>query len=178
MKFNVASLQRYFSPQAFKDMDVFIRELPERAGQTVLIAGGVVWMIAAVGTVYATVEADKTATLRADLFKQEALTPMVPEIVNRPVNNNELTAFAEKANPQYPNVSITAKGGKLNVSAGATRNYWQWREATGHIYNGGAGWRLSIDKMCVGRECSQAELDVTFSVNTLQVVPAKKPSES
>lgn len=172
MKFNIASLQRYISPQAYKDMDKFVRDLPERAGQTVLIAGGVVWIIAATGIVFATVKAKETAELRANLFKQEAITPAVPSIVDQPVANKALNDFANQANDQYPDITVAATGSKLQVSGGDTRNYWAWREAVGHIYNGGAGWRLKVDELCVGRECKAAKLDVKFSVNTLQVNPA------
>lgn len=172
MKFNIASLKRYISPQAYKDMDIFVREMPERAGQTVLIAGGIAWMLAATGIVFATVKTKETADIRANLFKQEAITPAVPNIVDSPVSNDALDSFAKKATDQYQNVQISAANSKLQVTSSDTRYYWAWREAVGHIYNGGNGWRLKIDELCVGRECKAAKLDAKFSVNTLQVQPA------
>lgn len=169
MKFDIGQIKKLLSPHAYKDMDSFVREMPMRAGQTILIAGGVVWMIAAAGFVFTTVESEKIAKLRADVFKAEALKPVVPTIVNRPVDAEALKEFALVANQQYPNVEISTSAEKITLKATDLQSYWSWREAVGHVFNGGAGWRLSIDSLCAGRECKDGALNATFSVNTLEV---------
>ncbi len=172
MKFDLGQIKKLMSPHAYKDMDSFVREMPERAGQTILLAGGVVWLIAATGFVFSTVESEKIAKLRADVFKAEALKPVVPTIVNRPVDSEALKNFAEMANAQYPNVEIASQGEKIVLKATSSAAYWSWREAVGHVFNGGEGWRLSVDAMCVGRECKDGFLNATFAVNTLEVQQA------
>ena len=168
-KFDLGQLQKYFSPHAFNDADVFVREMPERAGQSVLIAGGIVWMVAVAGFAFSTIESQKVAELRANAVKAEALRPVVPQIIKKPVPDKDLADFAEKANPQYPNVNLSAKGSQLLVKASVSEAYWSWREAIGHVFNGGNGWRLSIDSLCVGRECKNGFLRGEFSVNKLDV---------
>lgn len=169
LKFDLGQIQKYFSSHAFSDADTFVRDMPERAGQTVLIAGGIVWMIAVAGFVFSTIESQKVAKLRADAVKAEALRPVVPQIIKKPVPNGDLQKFAERANPQYASVDLSAKGSQLLIKAGSSDAYWSWREAVGHVFNGGNGWRLSIDSLCVGRECKNGFLRGEFSVNKLDV---------
>lgn len=148
-----ATINKYLSPQGMNDMNLFLEQMPMRAGYGVLIAGGVVWLIAGLAVVYATTVAKDVAGIRAELIKSEALKPVVPKLVKTPVPANQVTRFVERVNPLYKDVTINGSGGNIKVGASSGRYFGAFREAINHAYNGGQRWRLSLESLCVGREC-------------------------
>ncbi len=164
-----ATINKYLSPQGMNDMNLFLEQMPMRAGYGVLIAGGVVWLIAGLAVVYATTVAKDVAGIRAELIKSEALKPVVPKLVKTPVPANQVTRFVERVNPLYKDVTINGSGGNIKVGASSGRYFGAFREAINHAYNGGQRWRLSLESLCVGRECEGGFLQGSFSVNTLKV---------
>lgn len=174
MKFDIktlnATINKYLSPQSAADLNVFIEQMPMRAGYGVLIAGGVAWLIAGLAVVYATTVAKDVADIRAELIKSEALKPVVASLVQNPVADAQIVSFVERIKPLYKDLSISSTGkGALSISSGSGRFFGAFREAINHSYNGGHNWRLSLESLCVGRECKGGFLQGTFKVNTLKV---------
>lgn len=165
-----AQLNRYLSPQAMTDVNKFLEGMPLRVGYTNLIAGGAALFLGGLAVVYATTVAKDVADIRAELVRSEALKPVVAQLKRTPVPEAEIQAFAELVNPRYQDVSIMATGGgKIKIVAADGRFFGAFREAINHAYNGGQRWRLSLDSLCVGRECDDAFLSGTFNVNTFSI---------
>ncbi|HEY8962950.1 MAG TPA: hypothetical protein VIN59_00660 [Alphaproteobacteria bacterium] len=174
MKFDLASLKRYASPHAYKDLDVFLEQLPMRAGHGVIIAGVVAWVIAGLAMVYVVMQANHVMALRADILKAEALKPTVPVISEAAVDAGEVEAFTKLLTQFYPQLNFIAAGNKIEIRSDKTEMYGAFREAAGHIFNGGVGWRAKVDDLCVGRECKIANgntaLYGAFTISRLSVV--------
>lgn len=164
-----AMVNKYLSPQSMGDLNQFIEDLPARAGYGVLIAGGAIWFGAGLAIVYATTLAKDVSDIHAELLKSEALKPVVPQMVAEPVSGRDLNQFAKKTNDLYKDVTITVDRGGLNFSSSSGRYFGAFREAINHAYNGGPRWRLSVDYLCVGRECKNGFLQGKFKVNTLKI---------
>jgi len=165
-----AQIQKLFSPQSVNDTNKFLEEMPLRAGYGVLIAGGIAWFIGGLAIVYATTIARDVAEIRAELVKSEALKPVVATLQRRPVSDKDIEAFVKRVDPLYKNVTIeSARGGKVFFSSSNGRYFGQFREAINHAYNGGQRWRLSLESLCVGRECEDGFLKGVFTVNTLDI---------
>ncbi len=171
--FDWRSLQKYFSPQATDDLNRFLEKLPQNAGQTMLIIAGVVWSIAGVFGLYSTVQMQKLTEMRSELQSAQAVKPQVPTIRDVPVDPKEVKEFADKINRIYSGLDITAEGPSISVAGKTTSVFGQFREALGHIQNGGTGWRVSIDSLCVGRECPRVPLSAVLKINKVSV---DKPS--
>ena len=170
MKFDLNSLNKYLSPQAMGDFNQFLEQLPMRAGYGVLIAAGIVWLFAGMAVVFSTVIAKDVAEIRSELVKSEALKPVVPKLVEIPVETTELQSFVDRVDPLYKNVSLAKIENKLIVQSTDGRYFGAFREAINHAYNGGQGWRLSLESLCVGRECEKGVfLKGEFKVNRLSV---------
>lgn len=165
-----AAINKYLSPQGMTDLNRFMEQMPLRAGYGVLIAGSIVWIIAGLAVVYATTIAKDVSAIRAELVKSEALKPVVAELVRTPVPDADISAFVTKVDPLYSDVSITTSGsGAISVVSSSGRFFGAFREAINHAYNGGQRWRLSLQSLCVGRECKGGFLSGTFKVDTLKV---------
>ena len=170
MKLDINSLNKYLSAESMGDLNKFIESMPLRAGYGVLIAAGIAWMLAGLGVVYATTVAKDVADIRAELIKTEALKPIVPKLIEVAVPNDEVKAFVDIVNPMYKDVQITANGNKISFVANSGRFFGAFREAINHAYNGGQGWRLSLESMCVGRECDKKGfLSGEFAVNRFKI---------
>jgi len=164
-----ATINKYLSPQGADDMNRFIEQMPMRAGYGVLIAGGIAWLIGGLAVVYATTVAKDVSEIRSELIKSEALKPVVAKLVRTPVPTADIKKFAEKIDPLYNDVKISSGSGKILMSSPDGRYFGQFREAINHSYNGGQRWRLSLESLCVGRECKGGFLSGSFNVNTLKV---------
>jgi len=150
-------------------MNKFMEQMPMRAGYGVLIAGGIAWFAGGLAVVYATTVAKDVAEIRAELIKSEALKPVVASLVQQPVSASDVEDFVERTNPLYKDIKIGASGSKINFTSDSGRYFGAFREAVNHAYNGGQRWRLSLESLCVGRECKGGFLSGTFNVNTLKV---------
>lgn len=164
-----AAINKYLSPQGMNDMNKFVEQMPMRAGYGVLIAGGVAWLVGGLAVVYATTVAKDVSDIRTELIKSEALKPVVASLVKTPVPAKDIDKFVERVNPLYRDVDIKSNASKIVMSASNGRYFGAFREAVNHAYNGGQRWRLSLESLCVGRECKGGFLSGTFNVNTLKV---------
>lgn len=172
--FNWKSLQKYTNPKSADDLNRFLEKLPQNAGQTVLIAAAIAWAMAAAGGIYTAIETQQLTELRESLKETEALKPSVPKIKNVGIDKAEIDSFVEKAKVSYKGLDIKVNGSTILITARDTRNFAEFREAIGHVQNGGNGWRVSLEKLCVGRECDkQYKLAASLKVNKVSV---EKPS--
>lgn len=169
-KFDFRSLQKLTDPKAAGDLNAFLEKLPQNAGQTVLVAAGIAWAMAGALGLYSSIQARQLTELRAELKEAEALTPIVPKIKDVPIPTAEIETFIKKVEPSYPGLKFQVKGSAIIITSTQTSNFAKFREAIGHMQNGGSGWRVALDKMCVGRECGNADkLAVSLNVNKVSV---------
>jgi hypothetical protein len=167
--FNWRSLQKYANPKAADDLNAFLEKLPQNSGKTVLMAAAIAWGVAGAVGLYATVQFQKVTDLRAALSEAEALKPIVPIVKNTAVKNEDLAPFIDKTKKIYPGLDVSARDNIISISAKSTSSFGQFREAIGHVHNGGVGWQIGIKSLCIGRECKNNPLSVDSSVNKVSV---------
>lgn len=167
--FDWRSLQRYLQPQAADDLNVFLERLPQHAGNQILIAAAVAWAAAAGLGLYTFVQAKQLIDLRAKLTDMKALQPLVPKIRDVPVKPDDVAKFAKEMSEIYRGLSIKAQGSTIQITASDTARFAEFREAIGHVQNGGSGWRVSVDRLCVGRECDRDKLAALLKINVVSV---------
>lgn len=168
--FDWKSLKKYFGKQSSDDLNRFLENLPQKAGQTVLIAAGIAWGVAAAAGLYTAVHTQSLIELRETLKETDALKPVVPVIKNIPIPKDDIEKFVESAKESYRGIDIKVNGSTIVISATNTSSFTEFREAIGHMQNGGEGWRVQMEKLCVGRECDKRfKLAVTLRVNKVSV---------
>ena len=167
--FDWRSLKRYFSPHAADDFNSFLEKMPQNAGQTILIIAAAVWGVAGVLGLYTTVQIKSLTEMRAELQEGMATKPSVPTISEVPINANDVSKFVEQISSVYRGLDIKASGSSISITAKETSQFGQFREAIGHVQNGGSGWRVNVDKLCVGRECDRIPLAATLKINKVSV---------
>lgn len=165
--------KKVLDPKAAGDLNEFLERLPHTAGQSALIAAGIAWMAAAALGLFTTVQVQKLIELRGELKATEALKPIIPRLRDVPVNPNEVAAFAGNLKNTYPDLNIDQRGPNIQIAARSTAQFGVFREAIGHVQNGGAGWRVNLDRLCVGRECDRNALGALLKINKVSV---DKPS--
>lgn len=166
----ISMLKKLAHPNASKDLNVFLEKLPDNVGKNVLIAAGIAWGAAAALGLITMVKVQELTTLRAELKEAEALTPSVPFISENPVSKAAVEKFAEQFEETYQNVEITQQGSKVMITSGTTRSFGEFRESIAHVYNGGANWRVGLEKLCVGRECdTKHQLAVALNIKQVSV---------
>lgn len=171
-KFDTAMLKKLMDPKAGGDLNAFLEKLPQNAGQTVLIAAGIAWAAAAAAGLYASVEAKSLIQMREQLKETKALQPSVPKIKDMPIEKAEVEAFAKEMQKIYRGLDIKANGSTIMITAQTTARFTEFREAVGHVQNGGSGWRVTMEKLCVGRECDKLKLAAALKINKVSVEKA------
>ncbi len=167
--FDWRSLKKYASPKAADDLNLFLEKLPQNTGQTMLIVAGVTWAVAAAVGLFTTVQLQKLTEIRAEFQDAQALQPKIPTIRDVGVNRAEVESFIGELKTIYTGLEISGGGSTVTLTANSTRDFGQFREAVGHVQNGGSGWRVNVDKFCVGRECDRYELSATLKINKVSV---------
>lgn len=167
--FDWRSLQKYLDPGAANDLNDFLEKLPQTAGQTALIAAGIAWMAAAALGLYTAVQIQNMTELRAELKETQALKPLVPALRDVPVQQKAVASFTDGLARTYPLLTIKQQGPSIQITAKSTALFGVFREAISHVQNGGTGWRVTVDKMCVGRECGGNDLGVLLRINKVSV---------
>jgi hypothetical protein len=171
--FDMRMLQKLMQPSAANDFNAFLEKLPVLVGNQVLMAGGIAWAAAAALGLYTFIDTKKLIEMRAELKNTEALKPMVPKITDIPVSAAEVDKFAKELADIYRGLSIKSQGSSIYITASDTSHFAEFREAIGQVQNGGSGWRVSVDKLCVGRECDRDKLAALLKINKVSV---DKPS--
>ena len=171
-KFDMTTLKKLADPKASGDLNVFLENLPKNAGQAVLIAAGISWAFAAALGLFTTIKIQELTEYRMKLQEVEALKPNVPRVQDVPVPKDVVSAFAKKMSDLYGGLKITSNGSTIYISSQTTARYTEFREAVGHVQNGGEGWRVTVDKLCVGRECKREKLGIALKINKVSVEKA------
>lgn len=167
--FDWRSLKKFTSPQAAEDLNAFLEKLPQNAGKQMLIIAGVTWAAGGGLGLYTTVQLQKLTELRAQLADAESLKPIVPVVRDVPVNPEEVSKFVEKTKETYGGVDVKANGSAIVITAKSLGQFGEFREAIGHVQNGGSGWRVNVDRLCVGRECDKDPLAAALKINKVSV---------
>lgn len=167
--FDWRSLQKYFTAQATEDLNVFLEKLPHNTNQTVLMMAAIVWAAAGALGLFATIQIKQLTELRAELQEVEALKPVIPVLTETGVSKAYVERFADDSAKIYKGLAIQAKNSTLTITGKSTGLFGQFREAIGHAQNGGVGWHVSVEKLCVGRECKRAPLLAELKINKVSV---------
>ena len=167
--FDFRSLNKYLSAKAADDFNRFIETVPQNAGKTALIAAGIAWAAVAAIGLFSMLQTQKITELRGQLEATEALQPMVPVMKMTAVPDTEITAFIEKAKILYPGLTFTNSANIITVQSQDTSAYAQLREMMGHIVSGGNSWKVSINSLCIGRECPQRAMEAALRVEKVSI---------
>jgi hypothetical protein len=163
-------LKKLADPKLSGDLNAFLEKLPHNAGQTVLLAAGIAWAMAGALGLFTTIQVKQMTELRAKLKETQALKPTVPVIKDVAVDSAEVANFSKELKEIYKNLDITQSESSITITSNSTANFGQFREAVGHVQNGGVGWRVTLDKLCVGRECdNNQKLGAVLRVNKVSV---------
>ena len=163
------SLQKFTNPQAADDLNDFLEKLPHNAGQTMQIIPGVVWAAAGAVGLFTAVQLQKVSEIRIELEEAQALKPIVPKIVDKAVSPKVVKDFADNTKEIYQGLEFKASGPTVVINGKSLGSFGQFREAIAHVQNGGTGWRVSIDRLCIGRECERYPLGAALKINTVSV---------
>lgn len=166
---NWHSVNKYMSSQAIDDFNTFLEKLPLNTNKTVLIIVGIVWGCGAALGLYTTVKMQEFARISVEYGEEKALVPKVPAIKDNPVSPAEVTKFVDELQETYKGLEIKANASIIVVRSKSTAQFGEFREAIGHVQNGGVGWRVNIDRLCVGRECLQFPLSASLKINKVSV---------
>lgn len=167
--FDWRSLKRFTSPQAAEDLNVFLEKIPQNTSQTMLIIAGTTWALAGTAGLYTTVQMQMLTELRAELEEVQALKPTVPSIKDVAISAQDVTQFVDRTKDIYKGLTMTVAGTSVNITGNTTAAFGQFREAIGHVQNGGSGWRVNIERLCVGRECDRSPLAASLKINKVSV---------
>lgn len=163
------AFKKLASPNVSADLNAFLEKMPQNAGTTMLTIAGVCWGVALAAGLYTTVQLQHLTELRTSLQEAKALKPKVPQIKDVAVGENDVKIFVEKIKDTYTGLTIKNTGASIEISAASTAAFGQFREAMGHVQNGGSGWRVSVQSLCVGRECGKMPLSATLNINKVSV---------
>ncbi len=173
--FDFRGLNKYLNPQASDDLNRFLEKLPQHAGNTVLIAAGIAWGAAAALGLFAMMQTKELTELRGKLEATEALKPIVPVVTMAAVSDAEIKPFIEGIKPIYSGIQLNNQANTVTIQSKDTAQFSQFREAIGHVANGGIGWKVRVEGFCVGRECKTNPLDAVLKVEKLNI---EKPAVS
>jgi len=135
-----------------------------------LIAAGIAWAMAGALGLYTTIQTQQMTELRAKLKETQALKPSVPVVKDVPVDKAEVESFVKTLKATYTGLDIQQSDASITITSNTTASFGQFREAVGHVQNGGTGWRVTLDKLCVGRECdNNQKLGAVLKINKVSV---------
>lgn len=172
--FDWRSLQKYLSPQAAEDFNTFLERMPQNVNQVILITAGIAWAVAGAVGLMVTVKVQQLTELRSELEEQVAVQPMVPSVSNKAVSAKDIKEFALNISDIYTDLEIKPSGSQITIQGKSLLNFGQFREAVGHVQNGGSGWRVNVERLCVGKECSRHPLSAALKINRVNVQEPKK----
>lgn len=151
--FDIRALQRLTSKKTSQDLNAFLEKLPQRTGYVALGAAGVAWGAAAALVLVTLMQTQELATVRGKLEEAQALKPPVPKVKYNPVTTEAVSEFVNGFKEIYKDLKIDTNNNNIKIEADKTNQFPAFREALGHVHSGGARWRVSLQKLCVGREC-------------------------
>lgn len=168
-KFDWRSLQKYTSPQAVDNFNRFLEKMPQNTNKSLLVTAAIVWAIAGAIGLYTTVKMQEFARISLEREEAQALVPNVPQIKDKAVDAKLVTDFVDEIQQIYKGLEIKGNSANITIRAKSTAQYGEFREAIGHVQNGGSGWRVNVDRLCVGKECPQYPLAAALKINQISV---------
>ena len=168
-KFDWRTLGKYFNPKATDDFNHFLEKLPQHTSKAVLIMVGVVWGSAAGLGLFTMVKMQEFSAISVEHEEAQALLPNVPVIKDTPIQASEVSSFVDELQKTYKGLEIKGNSSNIIITARSTAQFGEFREAIGHVQNGGIGWRVNIDRLCVGKECQQYPLAASLKINQVSV---------
>ena len=163
--FNMATIQKYTSPQAMKDLDAFLDALPINVGYNALIAAGVVCLMGASSVWFSALQLQNVSKLHSDLTNVQALQPPVPVLKYAPVSVAILKPLVEKIQNTFKGIRVEAGDGTVKMVAQDTDYFPQFLAAVSYLQRGGRNWKVKTQTLCVGRECKADKLYAEFKVD-------------
>lgn len=180
--FDIRSLSKYLNGQSADDFNRFLEKVPQNAGKTALIAGGIAWAAVAALGLFSMLQTQKLTELRGQLQASESLKPIVPIMTMTAIPGDDVKAFIEKIKSHYPDLILNNNNNVLTIQSKSTASYAQFREILGYITSGGAGWKVSVNSICVGRECPSNAIDASLRIEKIKidkpVIEETKPADS
>ena len=168
-EFDWRSLNKYTSPKAMDDLNAFLEKLPQNTNKYLLITVAVIWSAAGVLGLFTAVKMQEFAEISVEREEAKSLLPNVPQIKNQAVNAKAVKDFVDELQEIYKGLEIKGNSSDIIINAKSTAQFGQFREAVGHIQNGGDGWRVDVKNLCVGRECKQYPLSAVLNINSVTV---------
>ncbi len=126
-------LASYANPQAVKDLDSFLDNLPVRVGSKALYIAISMWVLAAVFLLVAYTKSVNLQEVRREITQAEALRPSVPVVAYKPVPDGEIVRQVEKMKDVYKTLTIKQSNGVVDIAANSTRDFPVWRAAMGDL---------------------------------------------
>lgn len=165
---SMATIQKYTSPQAMKDLDAFLDNLPLNAGYNALIAAGIVCLMGALSVWFSAVQLQNVSKLHTELTNVQALQPPVPTLRYAPVNATVLKPLIGKITATFKGIKMVATDGTVKLTAPDTDYFPQFLAAISYLQHGGRNWKVKIQNLCVGRDCKNDKLYAEFKVEMVQ----------
>lgn len=168
--FDWRRLQRFTEPQAMKDLDQFLDNLPQRAGKNALMIAAAIWCLAAIGLFLVFHNAQSLKDIQKQLSIAEGTLITVPKLTYNPIDAQILRPTLEKLKKIYPSLIIEMQDGvAISVKASTTRDFPAWRAAIGDIAYGGQGWKIGVRTLCAGRDCKGEPLQASLLVQNVDI---------
>ncbi len=162
-------LKRLMTVQSVKDLDSFLDRMPLNVGPNVLIAISIVWLAAFISIFFTIAEVNRVSTLRAELMKVESLKPPVPIITYQPVSANGIKEIQNKIQKTFQGLSFTGPASSLKLTASDTDYFPQFLAAIHFLQYGGRNWRVTVNTLCVGQDCTGAKLAAELRVESVRI---------
>jgi hypothetical protein len=168
--FDWQRLKRYADPQAMKDLDQFLDNLPQRAGKKALITACSVWFFSAVALFLVFHNAQSLKDIQTQLAIAEGTRVAVPQLTYTAIDARMLKPLIEKLKKIYPSLIIGMQDGNaISVKASTTRDFSAWRAAIGDASYGAHGWKSSVKMLCAGRACKGEPLQAVIAIQNIDI---------
>lgn len=173
--FNWGKLQKYLNPQAIKDFDKLLDNMPVTVGYNAIVAAALMWLVAGGAFLFASNETKRATELRAELLAVEALKPPVPEVIYTPVSKAALEEMAKRVNEiGYPELTLRADADGVMKITGPTSALGSFRNAIGQMAFGDKNWRVELQTLCAGRECEGSGLSADLKISAARIVSSEE----
>lgn len=168
--FDWERIKRLTDPQAIKDLDHFLDNLPQRAGKNALMIACGVWLLAGIGLFLLFHNAQSLKDIQKQLAIAEGTRIAVPHISYRPADAQILKPVVEKLKKIYPSLIIAMQDSHtISIKATTTRDFAAWRAAIGDVSYASQGWKLGIKTLCTGRSCKGEPLQAAILVQNVDI---------
>ena len=168
-KINRGIFRKYINPQAVKDLDSFLDAMPLNVGYNALIAAGLAWVLGGGAVLFASMETEQVSKLHSNLMEVQALRPPVPVLKYTPVSQQILRDLTKKITETYKGIRITVNSnGIVTLNAQDTDYFPQFLAAISYFQRGGKNWKVKINTLCVGRDCTGSKLSANLKIETVR----------